>query len=240
MEWEERRKPAIKVQAEKGWSLDNKKEWFVICMCVCVCVCVYTHVCIYIHTHTYKLSIFDYGESSLLCVAFLQLWRVGATLQLRYTGFSLRWLLLLRSMGSRCASFSSCGAQVQFWHHGMWDLPGPGIDPGSPTLAGRLSTTGPPGKSHINSLAFFFFWSHCVSCGILVPLPGWNLSSLQWKHGVLTTRLPGKRLDNPPFIAFSSWTHFPSPLQMFSFTSPINCCSCFWTHLALNFQRNVN
>ena len=28
-------------------------------------------------------------------------------------GFSLRWLLLLRSTGSRCAGFSSCGARAQ-------------------------------------------------------------------------------------------------------------------------------
>ena len=27
------------------------------------------------------------------------------------TGFSLRWLFLLRSMGSRCAGFSSCDTQ---------------------------------------------------------------------------------------------------------------------------------
>ena len=27
-------------------------------------------------------------------------------------GFSLRWLLLLRSTGSRCAGFSSCGSQA--------------------------------------------------------------------------------------------------------------------------------
>ena len=37
---------------------------------------------------------------------------------LRCTGFSLRWLLLLRSTGSRCAGFSSCGsrAPVVVWH----------------------------------------------------------------------------------------------------------------------------
>ena len=29
------------------------------------------------------------------------------------TCFSLRWLLLLRSMGSRCAGFSSCGSRAQ-------------------------------------------------------------------------------------------------------------------------------
>ena len=28
----------------------------------------------------------------------------------------------------------------------MWDLPGPGLEPVSPALAGRLSTTAPPGK----------------------------------------------------------------------------------------------
>ena len=28
----------------------------------------------------------------------------------------------------------------------MWDLPGPGIEPVSPALAGRFLTTVPPGK----------------------------------------------------------------------------------------------
>ena len=32
---------------------------------------------------------------------------------LRCTGFSLQWLLLLQSTGSRSASFSSCGMQAQ-------------------------------------------------------------------------------------------------------------------------------
>ena len=51
---------------------------------------------------------------------------------LRCTGFSLRWLLLLRSMGSKCTGFSSCGTQAQqlwlagsraqaqgLWHTGL-------------------------------------------------------------------------------------------------------------------------
>ena len=29
----------------------------------------------------------------------------------------------------------------------MWDLPGPGVEPVSPALAGRFLTTAPPGKS---------------------------------------------------------------------------------------------
>ena len=28
----------------------------------------------------------------------------------------------------------------------MWDLPGPGLEPGSPALAGGFLTTVPPGK----------------------------------------------------------------------------------------------
>ena len=40
---------------------------------------------------------------------------------------------------------SSCGARAQPLH-GMWDLPRPGLEPVSPALAGRFSTTVPPGK----------------------------------------------------------------------------------------------
>ena len=40
---------------------------------------------------------------------------------------------------------SSCGARAQLLR-GMWDLPRPGLEPASPALAGRFSTTAPPGK----------------------------------------------------------------------------------------------
>ena len=53
--------------------------------------------------------------------------------------FSLRWLLLLRSTGSKMRGL-------------MWDLPGPGIEPMSPSLAGGFLATRTPGKSSINSL----------------------------------------------------------------------------------------
>ena len=82
-------------------------------------------------------------------------------------GFSLRWLLLLRSTGSRHTGFSrcgsralerrlsSCGARAQLLHS-MRDLPGPGLEPVSPALAGGLLTTAPPGKSgnHYFDLCF--------------------------------------------------------------------------------------
>ena len=44
-------------------------------------------------------------------------------------------------------SLSSCGSQAQLLR-GMWDLPRPGLEPVSPALAGRLSTTAPPGKPY--------------------------------------------------------------------------------------------
>ena len=40
---------------------------------------------------------------------------------------------------------SYCGSWAQLLR-GMWDLPRPGLEPTSPALAGRFSTTVPPGK----------------------------------------------------------------------------------------------
>ena len=83
----------------------------------------------------------------------------GGYSSLRCAGFSLRWLLLLQSTGSRRMGFSSCstwsralerrpsscGAWAQLLR-GMWDLPRPGLEPLSPALAGGFLTTAPPGK----------------------------------------------------------------------------------------------
>ena len=40
---------------------------------------------------------------------------------------------------------SNCGSRAQLLR-GMWDLPRPGLEPVFPALAGRFSTTAPPGK----------------------------------------------------------------------------------------------
>ena len=55
----------------------------------------------------------------------------------------------LSSCDSRAVEhrLSSCGAQASLLH-GMCDLPGPGIEPMSPALAGGFSTTAPPGKPY--------------------------------------------------------------------------------------------
>ena len=103
--------------------------------------------------------------SSLLCVGFLQLRRVGATLHCgaqasHCGGFSYcraqvlgTWASVVVVHGlSSCGSWAlevrlfSYGTQVQLLR-GMWDLPGPGLKPVSPALAGRFLTTVPPWKS---------------------------------------------------------------------------------------------
>ena len=62
---------------------------------------------------------------------------------LQYRGFSLQWLLLFHSTGSRHAGFSLCGAQA-YLHHGMWD--GSGIEPTSLALIHAFLSARPPGK----------------------------------------------------------------------------------------------
>ena len=59
---------------------------------------------------------------------------------------------------------SNCGSQAQLLR-GMWDLPGPGLEPLSPALAGRFSTTAPPGKPYWGFLSNnddYFFEMHCI------------------------------------------------------------------------------
>ena len=58
---------------------------------------IYFRLCwVFVAAHGLSLVAVSGGYSSLQCV-----------------GFSLRWLLLLWSPGSRCADFSSCGTRAQ-------------------------------------------------------------------------------------------------------------------------------
>ena len=59
----------------------------------------------------------------------------------------------LSSCGTRALDhrLSSCGTQALLLH-GMWDLPGPGLEPVSSALAGGFLTTAPPGKPSTNIL----------------------------------------------------------------------------------------
>ena len=58
---------------------------------------------------------------------------------------------------------SSCGPWAQPLR-GMWDLPRPGLEPVSPALAGRPSTTAPPGKPPKTFYFFIFIFplTHCL------------------------------------------------------------------------------
>ena len=58
---------------------------------------------------------------------------------------------------------SSCGSWAQLLR-GMWDLPRPGLEPVSPALAGRFSTTAPPGKP---SPIYFFIRSYVYHYGLI-------------------------------------------------------------------------
>ena len=57
---------------------------------------------------------------------------------------------------------------------GMWDLPRPGLEPVSPALAGRLSTTAPPGKPLKEVLTN----AYCNMNHLLTSLHSSNLLSL--------------------------------------------------------------
>ena len=101
-----------------------------------------------------NLFILFLAALGLCCCAqsFLYLWRVGATLPCgerasHYGGFSRCGTQALSTWASVVAAhrLSSCGARAQLFR-GMWDLPGPGLEPMSPALAGGFLTTAPPGK----------------------------------------------------------------------------------------------
>jgi len=51
----------------------------------------------------------------------------------------------LHSTGSRACRPSSCGSWA-YLPRGMWNLPGPGIEPVSPVLAGGFSNIEPQGS----------------------------------------------------------------------------------------------
>ena len=114
---------------------------------------IFIHICIF-----NKFILFIFGCIGSLLLRGLSLVAVSGDYSLLwYVVFSWRWLLFvvehglqarrLQQMwlvGSR-AQVSSCGARAQLIC-GMWDLPGPGLEPVYPALAGRFLTTVPPGK----------------------------------------------------------------------------------------------
>ena len=122
---------------------------------------------VYGYTHTQGESLFHkrsvsyfYSYKSLfyffnLFILFIQFWLCwvfvagcglslvaasGGYSPLQCTGFSLRWLLLLQSTGSRCVGFSSCDT----WAQQLWHV-------GSRAQAQQLWRTGLVAPRHVGS-----------------------------------------------------------------------------------------
>ena len=69
---------------------------------------------------------------------------------------------------------SNCGSRAQLLRS-MWDPPRPGLEPVSPALAGRFSTTAPPGKPQGFLLCELFK----IHFTIYLPSCIYNISSLR-------------------------------------------------------------
>ena len=129
---------------------------------------------------------------------------------------------------------SSCGSRAQPLR-GMWDLPRPGLEPVSPALAGRLSTTAPPGKPHIDIFEYYksdamsflgyHIWRHwrpsCPSLVILILITPsrWCLVSLLYSYHLLLVtnkQSMGKMLRDHANILFLVKLTAASPPLIFT------------------------
>ena len=84
---------------------------------------------------------------------------------------------------------SNCGSRTQLLR-GVWDLPRPGLEPVSPALAGRFSTTAPPGKPSRGFKWLFSNNFHQIHWGVSSQSPScchWrNWSHLHFRSLYLT------------------------------------------------------
>ena len=86
---------------------------------------------------------------SSYCAGCLQLWSLGASLQLRVQPSHGGGSLVVEHglQGTWAQQLLYVGSVVVLCRLGVWDLPRPGIQLVSPSLQGGFSTSGPPGKS---------------------------------------------------------------------------------------------
>ena len=107
--------------------------------------------CLWLKKKWFVFYIYGCAGSLLLCAGLLQLQQVGA---------------------SHSSGFSCCGAQALGSHAsvvqlmvlvapGCWDLPGPGIKPMSPALAGGFFTTEPHGTPLLLVILVLHLSNHC-------------------------------------------------------------------------------
>ena len=98
----------------------------------------------------YYLFIFGCVGSSFLCEGPLQSRQAGPLFTV-VRGALILMASLVVEHRLQTRRLSSCGSRAPPLH-GMWDLPRPRLEPVSPSLAGRLSTTAPPGKPYLLNL----------------------------------------------------------------------------------------
>ena len=106
-----------------AWGDIKKKYWYNLCQrvfCLCFLLGVswfqvlYLGLFLFFFKNQFYLFIYFW-----LCWVFVAVCKLSLVVEsrgyslLRCAGFSLRWLLLLRSTGSRRTGFSSCGTLVQ-------------------------------------------------------------------------------------------------------------------------------
>ena len=104
-------------------------------------VCMYVWLCwVFVSVRGLSLVVASGGHSSSRCGGHSSSWCAG---------LSLSRPLIAEHRLQTCR-LSSCGSRAELLR-GMWDLPRPGLEPASPALAGRFSTTAPPGKPRLFS-----------------------------------------------------------------------------------------
>ena len=108
---------------------------------------------------------------------------------------------------------SSCGSRVQV-PRGMWDLPRPGLEPVSPALAGRLSTTAPPGKPQQLD-----FWQKCKSNSKESLFNKWCCSNRVYTGKKCVDSLGSSLLTIMPYVNRDSCiSSFPIRVPLISFS----------------------
>ena len=97
---------------------------------------------------------------------------------------------------------SSYGSRAQLLR-AMWDLPRPGHEPVSPALAGRFSTTAPPGKPPVTFFNRLFRVRACVRACVCVCVCG------QHSHTVKKAQSMQKRKSLHPTPVFQLLVPLP-------------------------------
>ena len=141
--------------------------------------------------------------------------------------FSLRWLLLFLSTGSKHTGFSSGGVRdPKSWCTSLVTLCGIFLGQGSnlsPALAGGFFYTVAPGKSL--SFSFFLFFATLCLQDLSSLTRGLNLHPLQCKDNVLTIGPPGKSSRHHIFVRHfeygNVWIFPTSPNQAMDVLSPL-------------------